>query len=582
MGTTPTYGIPYPEKEDPPRGSDQMEALASATDTALSNAVSGMSQSAEDMHDQVTGELQRHEDSTSGVHGIPDTASLAVKEDLAPLATRDELAPLASKEELIPLAAKADLEPLARRTELSTLATKEEISGLATSGAVTSVDKKITDHESLHANVHGIADVDALETKEGAQVKADGAHMAAVSTAKHDAQEMLATARGEILTSAEQDARKMTDAVRVEVEEEASRVAEEKAEQARAAAVETASEHTDSKVHDALVEASHEAATAAETARAAAVAAAAKDAKTRADSARSGAVSDAKKQIDQVKSEAAKDAAAQANAARKEAVQDVSKLYLPLSGGVVSGNLRTSGSVSVGGAEETVIAGKSGYLALEEVKGLLTGPPKQGLLAFSEKGKLNIAESNGERVVVSPSKDEGNQLHTGSDQALYVPAPPTPPQYAEVPYGVFSALHPGQTLDLKYLEEMAPNLVRTNVPDIVATANGGEWGKSWRVTLKGPGVWQIIAQVHFYPKDSNASGRMWFWVRGNFTVETSGLWPVGSGSGLETALSSVYVAVSEDETFSFAPSVQLGEGWTGDKHIVIRDMHMTCMRLSGS
>ena len=35
MGTTPNFGIPYPEGSDPPDGAAQMNALATAVDTAL-------------------------------------------------------------------------------------------------------------------------------------------------------------------------------------------------------------------------------------------------------------------------------------------------------------------------------------------------------------------------------------------------------------------------------------------------------------------------------------------------------------------------------------------------------------------
>lgn len=39
MGTTPDYGLPYPEASDPPDGATQMQSLATAVDTLVGAAV---------------------------------------------------------------------------------------------------------------------------------------------------------------------------------------------------------------------------------------------------------------------------------------------------------------------------------------------------------------------------------------------------------------------------------------------------------------------------------------------------------------------------------------------------------------
>lgn len=61
MGTTPTYGFPFPEPDDEPDGPEQIGALAEAADSSLA----------------------AHAEATADVHGIADMGALETQDGAA-------------------------------------------------------------------------------------------------------------------------------------------------------------------------------------------------------------------------------------------------------------------------------------------------------------------------------------------------------------------------------------------------------------------------------------------------------------------------------------------------------------------
>jgi hypothetical protein len=249
--------------------------------------------------DGITQELHDHEAATTSVHGIADTADLLTATDLTPVT--DELhAHEAATTNVHGIADTADL---------------------LTTVAVDGITQELHDHEAATTDVHGIADTSALETKTGAQAKADAAEDGAVAAAG------AALAVHEAATTSVHG---IADTAALETKTGA----QAKADTAQSAAVSAAAADATTKANAAqsaaVSTAAADATTKANNAQAAAISAAATDATTKANNAQAAAIS-----------AAATDAQTKANAGRDAAIADAATKYLAKTGGgTFTGTLR--------------------------------------------------------------------------------------------------------------------------------------------------------------------------------------------------------------------------------------------------
>jgi hypothetical protein len=327
--------------------------------------------------DGITQELHDHEAATTSVHGIADTADLLTATDLTPVtdelhaheAATTNVHGIADTADLLTTvavdgitqelhdheAATTDVHGIADTSALETKTGAQAKADAAEDGAVAAAGAALAVHEAATTSVHGIADTAALETKTGAQAKADTAQSAAVSAAAADATTKANAAQSAAVSTAAADATTKANNAQAAAISAAATDATTKANNAASGAASALAAHEadTTNIHGIADTAALETKTGAQAkannAQSAATSAAATDATTKANNAQAAAISaaatDATTKANNAQaaaiSAAATDAQTKANAGRDAAIADAATKYLAKTGGgTFTGTLR--------------------------------------------------------------------------------------------------------------------------------------------------------------------------------------------------------------------------------------------------
>ena len=127
--------------------------------------------------------VSNHDTDTTMVHGISDTGNLVYSQDISDFIILDDATQAAASAVSTHSADTTDVHGIANTADLATKTYADTAASGALASAGTAADTKVSDHNLATENVHGITDTAALETQTGAQDKADAAEAAAILAA---------------------------------------------------------------------------------------------------------------------------------------------------------------------------------------------------------------------------------------------------------------------------------------------------------------------------------------------------------------------------------------------------------------